>query len=190
VSIDYGTMNPMAFIDCYFYEDVLYVVDEYYHEGRKAAVQKTNKQYADDFKGFVNNQLNPISGNQIRAVLIDPSAVSFKLELRMSGYICKEANNEVLEGIQLVSTMLQLGRIKFSEKCKHCREELAEYSWNEKRSEIGIDEPIKKFDHLMDALRYLVYTMIGPRRVQMLKDFEEKERNSQDKVVALGERAS
>jgi PBSX family phage terminase large subunit len=170
IGVDYGTMNPMAFIDAYHYDDTLYVVNEYYHEGRKSAVQKTNKQYAEDFKKFIAHTATPTAKIMTRSVVIDPSAAAFKLELRMSGFICKDAVNDVLEGIQLVSTLLQLGRIKIAAHCEHMFEEFAEYSWDAKKGESGIDAPIKKSDHLMDALRYLVSTCIGVRRVQMLRD--------------------
>jgi len=37
--------------------------------------------------------------------------------------------------------------------------------WDEKKSKAGEDQPLKEFDHLMDALRYLIKTIITARRL-------------------------
>ena len=47
------------------------------------------------------------------------------------------------------------GRIKVHMRCKNWRNEAQSYVWD---SDAVDDRPIKEFDHLMDAMRYMVNT--------------------------------
>lgn len=158
IGVDYGTSNPMVFLDCYDDGDTLWIDKEYYYSGVKEARQKTDSQYADDLETFIGD--NPPIG-----VIIDPSAASFRVELRSRGIRVREADNEVLDGIRMTATMLAKRRIKIHERCVNTKREFASYIWDEKAVKRGEDKPLKENDHAMDALRYVVKTMISPRRL-------------------------
>lgn len=155
VSCDYGTQNATVFL---LWEKgldgVWYCTREYYYSGRDTGKQKTDSQYADDLEKWLN-------GTRIRGIIVDPAAASFIAELRKRGYKVLKAKNDVEDGIRLVSTLLNLGKIVFEEGCVNTRKEFASYIWDEKAAEHGEDKPVKQFDHAMDALRYFCYTILN-----------------------------
>lgn len=159
ITIDYGTTNPMVFLDIYDDGTNIWVDREYYYNSRETGRQKTDQQYLDDLREFVPDEL-PM------ATIIDPSAASFKLLLRNNGYLVREADNEVNNGIRMVGVMLQTKRLKVHKSCKNTIREFKTYAWDEKAAmEHGVEKPIKEWDHAMDALRYFVKTIIRPWRV-------------------------
>ncbi len=155
VSCDYGTQNATVFL---LWEKgldgVWYCTREYYYSGRDTGKQKTDSQYADDLEKWLN-------GTRIRGIIVDPAAASFIAELRKRGYKVVKAKNDVEDGIRLVSTLLNLGKIVFEEGCVNTRKEFASYIWDEKAAEHGEDKPVKQFDHAMDATRYFCYTILN-----------------------------
>lgn len=155
VSVDYGTQNATAFllwnkgIDGRWY-----CVREYYYSGRDIGTQKTDAEYADDLKSWLED-------TRIKAVIVDPAAASFIAELRKRGYKVLKAKNDVEDGIRLVGTLLNQGKIIFSESCVNTIKEFASYIWDAKAAERGEDKPIKQHDHAMDAVRYFCYTILN-----------------------------
>lgn len=152
---DYGTQNATVFL--HFIDDGtrLWIDDEYYHSGRSTGVQKTDSQYADDYERFCEGK--PVTLN-----VLDPSAASFKAELRNRSIRIKDADNEVLDGIRLVSTVMARRILMINRRrCKNTIRELQSYVWDPKPTEKGKEQPMKKDDHGPDAVRYGVKTMFN-----------------------------
>lgn len=159
ISVDYGTQNPMVYL--HVYDDGgtnVFVDDEYYYDGRKSGIQKTDSQYADDLDAFCE-------GKNIRGIIIDPSAASFIVELRNRGYIVRLADNTVEDGIRLTATCFARKAVRVNKRCKNLIRELFSYVWDTKKTDKGKEQPIKKDDHGPDALRYFVKTIFKPRRL-------------------------
>lgn len=155
VSCDYGTQNATVFLLWNKGIDrKWYCIREYYYSGRDKGKQKTDAEYADDLEKW-------LEGTKIRAVIVDPSAASFIAELRKRGFKVLKAKNEVLDGIRLVGTLLNQGRIVFAESCQNTIKEFGSYIWDAKAAERGEDKPVKEHDHAMDAVRYFVYTILN-----------------------------
>ena len=152
VSVDYGTQNPTAFGLWGFYDGVWYKVKEYHHSGRDGK-QKTDKEYSQDLKEFVGDL-------KITRVIVDPSAASFKAQLKEDGFRVKDADNDVINGIRNVATALDEGMIKYNDCCTHTKREFASYVWDEKAANRGEDKPVKENDHHMDSDRYFVNTIL------------------------------
>lgn len=161
VSCDYGTQNATVFL---LWEkgidNIWYCTKEYYYSGRDKKKQKTDSEYADDLKKWLD-------GIKIRALIVDPSAASFIAELRKRGYSVRPAINDVADGIRLVGSLLNLDKIKFYQSCENTLLEFASYVWNEKAVERGKDEPVKQRDHAMDAVRYFCSTILGLNRAMV-----------------------
>lgn len=161
VSCDYGTQNATVFLLWNKGRDgKWYCIREYYYSGRDKAKQKTDSEYADDLKEW-------LEGIQIKAIIVDPSAASFIAELRKRGYKVLKAKNDVLDGIRLVGTMLNLEQLVFASSCKETIKEFASYVWDEKAFERGEDKPTKQHDHCLDACRYFVSTILGNSLAKM-----------------------
>lgn len=143
VSCDYGTQNATVFLLWNKGTNgKWYCIREYYYSGRDKGKQKTDSEYADDLKEWLD-------GTRIKAIIVDPSAASFIAELRKRGYKVLKANNDVLDGIRLVGMFLNLEKIVFASSCKETIKEFASYIWDEKALERGEDKPVKQFDHCL-----------------------------------------
>lgn len=154
VSCDYGTQNATVFLLWAKDADGRWVViKEYYYSGRDEDVQKTDTEYADDLKEW-------LGGIKPQKIIIDPSAASFIAELKKRGYVIKKADNDVLDGIRFVASLLNEEKIAVHESCVKTILEFNSYIWDEKASERGEDKPMKQHDHAMDAVRYFCYTML------------------------------
>lgn len=157
VSCDYGTQNATVFL---LWNKGIngkwYCIREYYYSGRDKGKQKTDAEYADDLKKWLD-------GTRIKAMIVDPSAASFIVELRKRGYKVIKANNDVLDGIRLVGMLLNLEMLIFSSSCTETIKEFASYIWDEKAAEHGEDKPVKQHDHGCDAVRYFVSTVLSSK---------------------------
>lgn len=161
IAIDYGTANPMVFLDALYDGKNFWIRDEYYYDSQHnpLQVQKTDSEYGDDFEEFVNHSHD-------LTVIIDPSAVSFKMELRNRGYHIRDADNDVLDGIRITASLIQQRRLRVSkDRCKNLQREIESYVWDEKALQYGDERPVKQNDHAMDAMRYLCKTVINRRRL-------------------------
>jgi PBSX family phage terminase large subunit len=160
IAIDVGTVNAFAALDIYDDGDTLWVEKELYWDSRKEGRQKTNAEYADDLIAFMG-----ADPRQRPGVIIDPSAASFRAELVSRGLYVADAENEVLEGIRKVSGMLARRKIRIHRRCVNLGREMQTYAWDEKKSDKGTEQPIKKGDHACDALRYHVSTRVNDWRL-------------------------
>lgn len=158
-SADYGVYNPSVFLKAYKFKKkgeklpYYYVDDEYYYDGRKKQKQKTDEQYIADFAYFSSKDAD------MKALIVDPSASSLITAARQKGFRTMKADNDVMEGIRHVHTLFATGHLLINkDNCPNLISELCLYIWNEKRSEIGKEEPVKANDHACDALRYIVQT--------------------------------
>ena len=101
------------------------------------------------------------------AVLSNFSNLSFRTFLlslinlfKQNKIAVKEADNAVIDGINLVLNWLDEERIHIvEEKCPNIIREFNSYIWDEKAQEKGEDKPVKQNDHALDALRYLLQTL-------------------------------
>lgn len=97
-------------------------------------------------------------------VIVDPAASSLKLHLRNEGFAVRDADNDVLAGIQEVQTQLSMAPdgmpwLIVSPSCGDLVREMETYEWKVRKgsssAEVQRDEPVKENDHAVDALRYL-----------------------------------
>lgn len=158
IGIDYGQANATVFLLLGLGSDgILYLLDEYYHEGRTSAIQKSPKKYSKDY--FKWKIKNGVDGVPVRSkyTYIDPSAKGMIMQLYEDGEKnTRQADNEVLKGIELISSIIDAGLLRVLSCCKNTIKEFGSYRWDPKAQERGIDAPIKQNDHCMDALRYII----------------------------------
>lgn len=155
IAIDYGTQNATVFLLFGKANNQWYLVDEYYHSGRDSGRQKTDKEYGSDLELFTAD-----IRDKLKMVIVDPSAASLRAELKQRGFILRNANNDVLNGIRYTSTALKMDWILINDVCKKTIDEIQGYSWDESKADIGIDAPLEIEDHTMDAFRYFNYTIL------------------------------
>ena len=150
ISIDYGTMNPFsAGLWCVLGGKAVRI-KEYYYNGREKGVQKTDEDYCESVADLAR-------GYNIKQVIVDPSAASFKASLRKHGFKTRDANNDVLDGIRRTAVFLKNGNIKIHRSCADSIAEFGLYRWDDKAAS---DTVIKEHDHAMDDIRYFCNTIM------------------------------
>lgn len=123
--------------------DVIYIIDEYTASNADPAV--------------VASAIKHRKGNK-HPIMIDPASKGRSqvdgrrliVEYRKEGLDCRPAENAVDAGIHVCWERFSTGRLKIF---RHCTATLKEYSMYQRDVDGKI---VKKNDHLMDALRYLV----------------------------------
>jgi PBSX family phage terminase large subunit len=154
IAVDYGTTNPMVFLDIYDDGQLFWVAREYYWDSIVERRQKTDAEYADDLVAFIGPQ------NDAK-VLIDPSAASFKTETHKRGIWRVDADNDVDEGIRLTSMVLNQRLVRFCRQtAPRTIQEMQTYAWDSKAAQRGEETPLKVRDHGPDAFRYFAKTEV------------------------------
>ena len=150
VSIDYGTLNPFSAGLWCVLGDKATRIKEFYYDGRKKAIQRTDEEYCDNIDELAKDY-------NIRQIIVDPSAASFITALRKRGYSVRKANNDVLDGIRRTAVYLKNGNIKIHRSCVDAISEFGLYRWDDKATS---DTVIKENDHAMDEIRYFCNTIM------------------------------
>lgn len=157
VGIDYGSVNPFAAVLISFNDKMtpsFCVEKELYWDPKSTYRQKTNSEFADMIEEF-------LYGIGEHYIYLDPSAEAFQIELRRRNIMAKAAENDVKNGISTVSNYLAQGDLVIAENCKHLIEEIEGYTWDQKKLKEGLEAPTKNKDHLLDALRYAIFSHFG-----------------------------
>lgn len=145
VSCDYGTVNPCSMGLWGKYNQKWFRIKEFYFDSRSQNSVKTDEDYYKDLLQLVGNRC-------ISAVVVDPSASSFIACIRKHGkFRVVPAKNDVFQGIRLVSDLLKQDKLFFHKSCVDSIREFSLYVWDDKSNR---DQPVKKFDHAMDDIRY------------------------------------
>lgn len=154
VGIDYGTTNATAAVLCGVTPHKwpqIHVEAEYYYDSVKIGRAKTDAELVSDIKSFIGYK-------NVSALYVDPAAASLKIALRQAELPVLDANNDVLFGIKITSKFISGKNIVIHRACETLRDHIQSYAWDPKAAERGEDKPIKKNDHIIDALRYACCT--------------------------------
>lgn len=155
ISMDYGTLNPCSMGLWCVKDGIAHRVDEYYYDGRKKGVQKTDEDYY--------GELEKLAGDRnIQCLVIDPSAASFIATVRRHGrFAVRKAKNDVIPGINATATLISDGKVIINRKCSDILREFKTYRFDENAP---CDRVIKENDHAMDDMRYFCYTILERMR--------------------------
>lgn len=177
IGIDYGTTNPCVFSllghNTSLYPN-LWIEKEYYYDSKKEMRQKSDFEYVQDLVKFMD-------GIAVEKIVVDPSAGSFKQEMRRQGIhnFC-DAVNDVLPGIRYFSMLLTNGTLKICKSCPELIKEFGNYLWDEKAALKGVERPIKSSDHMLDSTRYILFTLFFKKTTanSMTEDDAKRMENS------------
>lgn len=144
--LDWGWRNPTAVVVILKKGDEYYIADEIYE--RKLKIDSSNPKDRDLV--FKLNRLEERWGTGV--IYCDPSEPESLNELKSNGFKARKAKNDVLPGIQKVSS--NQNYIKINEDCQNTINEFRSYQYKDDEKE----EPLDENNHLMDALRYAIFT--------------------------------
>lgn len=164
--IDYGTTNPFAAeMVCLGHDGRLYLTSEYYWDSKVHRRQLTDLEYSVAVRDWMDTMPMPgtdpaenLVGVRPKFVVVDPSAASFRLQLSKDGITPYAGNNEVMDGLRTMASLIATRRLLVHRSCKAFIEQAPSYTWDPKAAEKGEDAPIKLDDHALDAGRYGIHT--------------------------------
>lgn len=156
LGIDYASSGTFAAVlVARFRGGADHVLREWYRHGALSGGM-SDSQLAD---GLMDEFGAEFRENRIGAVFCDPSAASFRAELRRRGVSrIRKGWNDVLSGIRVVGARFRQGLLTIDHGCSNLLGEVYSYQWDEKAQAQGQDRPVKAGDHGCDALRYVVGT--------------------------------
>ncbi len=163
--IDYGTHNPFHAVLAGYADEALYLCREWRWDSVASHRQLTDAEYSQRLGAWLAAGADGAYEGPVplAATIIDPSATSFRAQWQRDGWgWALKADNDVLDGIRDVATLLGANLLRIHESCRYTISEHSGYVWDPKAQERGLDAPLKADDHAPDAVRYGVRT--GRRR--------------------------
>jgi len=139
--LDFGYNNPAALVSVRFDGDDVYLKEELYQ------TQLTNYELIDFVKGVIQKDTHPY----IYADCAEPDRIE---EIYRAGLNVQKAKKDVSDGIDHVKRF----NLFVHRDSINLIKEIKNYKWKEDRNGHILDEPVKFKDHLMDAMRYAIYT--------------------------------
>lgn len=160
-AIDYGRASTFCGLMFAEQDRGVTAVGELYHDAAES-VTLTDNQILERFKEW---RLRWLTESQSLTIYLDPATpLTFKRMLRRDGFIVRNSQNTVVDGIITTGARLESGDLKIGKDCPKLQEELGAYQWDEKALERGEEAPLKQMDHACDALRYYAHTTGRLRR--------------------------
>lgn len=153
-SVDFGFSSP--FVNLWIAQDGdgnYFVYDEYYR--------------AQEVIGEHIKEVKRRSGKKkYRATFADPENAEGRKQFQNAGIKTKAPKKDINAGIEMVQSKLKVKAngdpsLFIFSSCKHTILEFGAYRYSENKRD---DNPIKKDDHCLDALRYCVYTLEKPKK--------------------------
>lgn len=157
---DYGISNPFVAQLWGLAGGVWYCLKEFEWDSRKRQKQKTDPEYIEELARLCYWNNHPVHPEKILAPPEEPGIQRLMKQCKYSTLSSvQSAENAIMPGIEDLTTILSLGRLKIFEKCESTIRGLADLLWDEKEQQKGIDMFIKGGsgapDHAADASRYI-----------------------------------
>jgi len=159
--MDFGVRNATAILDGFIdYEGVLWIEDEFYMpNGGDAVIPEAVKWMRS--KGISRVIADPSTGNR------GADGKSVMDRFAQERIALMPGNNTVMLGIEEVRRRLretvrhpdtdyEIPTLCIHKRCENLIREMKQYRWAPDRSGLNREAPLKKEDHAVDALRYLV----------------------------------
>lgn len=143
IGVDFGYNNPTAAVWLAVNPDgIVYAYREYYQ--REKLPEESGRE------------IKQLSGDdRIELVACDPSEPAAIEQYRRLGLPARAGYNAVKEGIEAVIALMKSNRFFVFRGLVNLLDEIENYRWAEKHEQLK-DEPVKEYDHAVDALRYAI----------------------------------
>lgn len=145
--LDVGFKDPCAMAVILTDGNIFYIVDEYQENHTSTATQATNiKEY--------------VSLYNIDFIYIDSAAAQMKYDFAyLYDLPTIGARKDINLGISYIQSLIDTGRLKVHPRCVRIIEALRNFRWDNRPGLIH-ERPFRdpKYIHLMDALRYALYS--------------------------------
>lgn len=142
--LDFGYTAPCAMVKVEIYDNCLYVQELLYRSGMTVS----------DLAQYLKTL--DLGRSPIYADAAEPKSIE---EVKRYGFNVHPADKDVWAGILKVKSMplYLIG--------DNLHNEAGSYKWKKDKNDNVLEEPVKMHDHLMDALRYAVFTYLGKPKI-------------------------
>jgi len=143
LGVDFGYTNPtgVSVIDI-DQNDTYWITEEWYRTG------KVNIEIIEYCKSKQPNVVYP-----------DPAEPDRIEEMKRHGLNCRDVSKDIAAGINKVRELFKANKIKIHRSCINLISELESYKYPEGKEKSNMKEdPVKEKDHLLDSIRYALYT--------------------------------
>lgn len=147
---DYGYVNPSAFVyGAIDYDDNIIIYDEFYEK----------QQSMGEIAEAAMRHGKTVTVYDFATKAPSKDGKSIWSELQELGVPLIESNKDKLRNISVTNTLLKTGKLYITKNCVNLIKEIRGYKW--KKLKLGemknhSEEVVKKDDHAIDALLYLV----------------------------------
>jgi len=145
--LDFGFNNPMALVEIVMRDGIPLVCERFYER------EKTTK---DLINWMDQNQISKQS--PIYADSAEPDRIK---EIYSSGYNIHPAKKDVTAGIDLVKSL----KLRIHSSSSNLISEIRTYKYKETKDGQVLEEPVPFNDHILDAVRYALFTTAFKNRV-------------------------
>lgn len=147
--LDFGYNVPTALVRITLHENCIYA---------KEIIYRTGLTTSDLIKELSNHVFNR---EEIFCDSAEPKTIE---EIYRAGYNVKPSDKDVKEGIRKIKSM----QLYLTRESTNMIAEIKKYKWTTDKNGNIIDQPIKENDHLMDAMRYAVFTKLKQPKLNWL----------------------
>ena len=172
--MDFGyTNDPTTLIGMWIRDGDLFIEEFIYQTGL------TNSDIADKL-----DLLGIDKQDEIFADCAEPKSIQ---ELCNRGYnvrACKKGADSIIYGIELVKQHV----VFIVETSLNVKKEFKHYKWLEDKEGNALNKPIDKFNHAIDAIRYLLMAKVDHRQPVSLATKKRKIQNIRAKLLSKGVR--
>ena len=159
--IDWGFKNPAGILVLAHYNFNWYVIDEWKKVG------KTTKEIIQQLSDFINKYRKGL-------VYPDPAEPDRILEMEMEGIESSKVSKNIRAGVSHVQQFIKSNQLFVFNTCSEFIDEINTYHFP---SDNSSELPVKNNDHLMDCLRYALYSY-------KFESFKEPEEKLTDAVIS------
>lgn len=142
--LDFGFSAPMAFLEVKFKDEEPYCKELLYQTGM------TTRDLLAWMKAHEIDKKIPIYADSA-----EPDRIE---EIKGAGYNIHPAKKDVVAGIDRVKSY----KLHIHSRSSNLISEIQTYKFRETKDGQVLEEPLPFKDHLMDSLRYMIYTSKGP----------------------------
>lgn len=143
--VDVGITNPTAILTLAYNGEKVRIWDEFYKRG-------------SDSEMLIDEVIR-----RGQLVIIDPSAKDIIVRMKRKGVRVYPGNNNVQDGILIVKQYCKPGKLEIDVGCVETIREFESYKYRVVKGET-IDQPQKRDDHSMDAIRYGMMYFDKPKK--------------------------
>ena len=149
--IDWGYNAPTAIVQVGEKDKDFYLKELLYQ------TKLTNSEVIEKLKTLI-----PSEYRRKRYIYCDTAEPQRIQELCDAGFIAYPSDKSVKDGINY----LKMKKLYIDSNSKNIIDELESYSYKKDKDDNIIDDPVKAFDHTLDASRYAIYTNWGVARMR------------------------